>query len=265
MATAHYENGIIGTSEGGHTDFSQDVFITGDVFWVDSVNGNDSNGGTNRNEAKATLASAQTAASANNGDVIFLESGHTESLGASLAISKAGLTIVGLGSGSSKPNFTVTAAVDGLDVTGARVRIVGLRFPVGTTATNTSRINIGAAGVVIEDCDFLCGAEDLESITIPDAGDDCEINGCTFTVSADGPDAGIEVEAAGVLGLKVISCTFDGGSDDFDNAGLHSAVAHTEFYYQNNTLSNKASIIHTAAAKGICTGTIAGDGSRVEV
>lgn len=265
MATKHYENGIVATTAGGHTDISADIFVTGVVYYVDSVNGNDGNAGTNRTAAKATLSSALSSATANNGDVIILEASHTEDLGSSLTISKAGVTIIGLGSGSTKPAFTVTAAVDGMDITGADVRIVGLRFPVGTTATNTSRINIGAAGVVIEDCDFLCGAQDLESITIPDAGDRCEINGCSFTVSADGPDAGIEVEAAGVLGLKVISCTFDGGSFDFDNAGLHSAVAHTEFLYRGNTLTNNASIIHTAAAKGLCTGTVAGDTSRVEV
>lgn len=265
MATKHYENGIIATTDSGSTDISADIFVTGDVYYVDSVNGNDSNAGTNRNSAKATVSSALSAATANNGDVIVIESGHTESLSSALTISKAGIRIYGLGSGSTKPNFTVTAAVDGIDITAARVELHNLRFPVGTTATNTSRVNVAGAGARIVDCDFLCGAQDLESITIADAGDDCEINGCTFTVSADGPDAGIEVEAAGVLGLKVISCTFDGGSFDFDNAGLYSAVAHTEFTYRANTLTNKASIIHTAAAKGICTGTIAGDTSRVEI
>ena len=265
MATSHFENGIVSTTAGGHTDISADIFVTGDVFWLDSVNGNDANPGTNRNLPVATIAQAITNAAANNGDLIIIEAGHSESLGASQAISTAGLTIIGLGTGTNKPAFTVTAAVDGFNITGADVRLVGLRFPVGTTAANTARINVGAAGVIIEDCDFLCGAQDLETITVADAGDRCEINGCTFTISADGPDAAIEIEAAGVLGLRVISCTFDGGDYDFDAAAINSGVAHTEFMYRANTLSNKASIIHTAAAKGICTGTVAGDGSRVEI
>lgn len=264
MATKHYENGIVGTSEGGSTDFSADVFVTGAVYWVDSVDGNDSNSGLNRNSPKATLASALTSATASNGDVIFLESGHTETLTSSLVLNEAGITVIGLGSGSNKPSFTVNGNVDMFDLTAARVRLYGLRFPAGTAA-HTARINVGAADCILEDCDFICGANDLNTITVPDAGDYLEINGCTFTITADGPDSSILVEAAAVLGLKVIGCQFDGGSFDWDDAGLYSAFAHTNYLYRNNTLTNKASIIHTAAAKGICTGTIAGDGSRVEV
>jgi len=264
MATKHYENGIVGTTEDGDAIITSDIFVTGSVYWVDSVSGNDANAGTNRNLPKATLESAITAATANNGDLIILEEGHAETSASSIALSKAGITILGLGAGSTKPALTVNGNVDLIAVTGARCRIFNLRFPVGTNA-HTSRIDVGAAGVWIKDCDFLCGANDLESITVPDAGDDCTIEGCTFTISADGPDAAIEVESATVLGLKVVDCTFDGGSYDFDAAAINSGVAHTEFLYKDNTLANKASIIHTAASKGLCTGTIAGDGSRVEV
>lgn len=264
MATKHYENGIVGTSEGGDTDFSADVFVTGAVYYVDSVDGNDSNSGLNRNQPKASLSSALTAATADNGDVIFLESGHTETLTGSLSFNEAGITVVGLGSGSNKPSFTVNGNVDMFNFSAARIRLVGLRFPAGTAA-HTARINAGGANCIIEDCDFICGVNDLNTITIPDAGDYLELNGCTFTITADGPDAGILVEAATVLGLKVIGCQIDGGSYDFDDAGLYSAFAHLNYLYRNNTLLNKASIIHTAAAKGICSGTIAGDGSRVEV
>ena len=261
----NYENGLVATTEGGHADLSLDIIVTGAIYWVDSAAGNDSNAGTNRNEPKATLASAISAATANNGDLIILEAGHTENLGSSLSISKAGLRIMGLGTGTDKPAFTVTAAVDGIDISGARVELNGLQFPAGTTTSNTSRINVGAAGVRIIDCDFSCGQYDLETITIPDAGDDCEINGCTFEITADGPDAAIEIESATVLGLKIIDSTFDGGSYDFDAAAINSSVAHTEFLYRNVTLTNKASIYHSAASTGQAVGTVAGDGSRLEI
>lgn len=265
MATKHYENGLVEIADGGITDTVADIFVTGAVYWVNSVTGNDANAGTNRNAPKATLAGAISAATANNGDLIVIEADHSESLGSSVSISKAGLRIMGLGTGSSKPSFTVTAAVDGLNFSAARCEISNCRFPAGTTTANTSRCNLGAAGLRVFDCDFLCGANDLETITVPDAGDDAEVNGCTFTVTADGPDSAIRAESATTLGLKVIGCQFDGGTVDFDDAGLYSSVAHTEFLYRDNVLLNKASIIHTAAAKGQCVGTVAGDGSRVEV
>lgn len=264
MATKHFENGIVGTTEDGDALITSDIFVTGVVYYVDSASGNDANAGTNRNAPLATLAQAITNATANNGDIIILEEGHAETSASSIAMSKAGISVLGLGAGSTKPAFTVNGNVDLIAITGARCRIYNLRFPVGTAA-HTSRIDVGAAGCLIQDCDFSCGANDLESITIPDAGDDCTIDGCTFTITADGPDAAIEVESATALGLKVTDCTFDGGDYDFDAAAINSGVAHTEFLYLDNTLANKASIIHTAASKGLCSGTVAGDGSRVEV
>lgn len=264
MATSHFENGIVATTAGGSSDFYNDIFVTGDVYYVDSVNGNDGNAGTNRTAALATLAQAITNATANNGDVIFFEASHAETLTSSQSFSKAGITFVGLGAGSTKPSFTVNGNIDMFSLDAARNRIIGFQFPAGT-ASHTARINVAAANCRIEDCDFTCGANDLETITIADAGDDLTVKDCSFTISADGPDAAIEVEAAGVLGLTVESCTFDGGDYDFDAAAINSGVAHTEFMYRENTLSNNASILHTAAAKGICTGTIAGDTSRVEI
>lgn len=265
MATKHYENGIVATTAGGSTDISTDIFVTGDVYWVDSANGNDSNAGTNRNLPLATLGQAHTNATSNNGDIVIFEAGHAETLGSSVTISKSGIRFFGLGAGSTKPSFTVNAAVDGLDITGEGVEINGFRFPVGTTAQNTARINVANDGAKIKNCDFYCGQYDIETITLATLVDDAVIEGCTFTISEDGPDSGIEVEAADVLRLRVEGCTFDGGDYDFDNAGLYSAVAHTEFLYRDNVLTNKASIIHTAAATGNCVGVIAGDGSRVEV
>lgn len=265
MATKHYENGIIGSTEGGYADFSSDIFTTGTVFWVSSVTGNDANAGTNRTAPKATLDSALTAAVASNGDIIFLESGHSETLSSAITFSEAGIIVVGLGSGTNKPRFTVNAAIDGFSIAANLVELYNLRFPIGTTTANTSRINVGGAGVKIYDCDFLCGANDLETITIPDAGDHAEISGCSFTISADGADSAIRIESASNFGVNIFGCTFDGGSFDFDDAALYSTVAHTDYLYRNNILTNKASIIHTAAATGRCTGTVAGDGSRVQI
>lgn len=260
----NFENGIVPASAGGSTDLTSDIMTTGVVYYVNSVSGNDANAGTNRNSPKATLASAYTAATANNGDIIILESTHAETLTGSQSFSKAGVRVMGLGAGSSKPAFTLNGNVDMFNLSAVRNEIHNIKFPASTSA-NTARVNAAATGCRIINCDFTCGVNDLDNITLPAAAVDLEINGCTFTISADGPDRAINVESAAVLGLKVIGCTFDGGSFDFDDAALYSTFAHTEFLYRDNVLTNKASIIHTAASKGQCVGTIAGDTSRVEV
>lgn len=261
----NYENGII-TS--GPTDVSNDIEITGVAYFVNSVTGSDSNAGTNQNKPKSTLCGASGAysvATANNGDVIIIDADHTETLTSSFAFSKAGIRVYGLGSGSSKPLFTGSTAIDMFDLTAVRNWIYNLRFPVWTTVTNTARINVAAINCGVVDCDFLLGANDLNGVTVPAAGLDFTLDGCTFTISANGPDSGIVIESASAVGLKIIDCSFDGGAFNYDNGAVYSTVAHTEFYYKDITLLNEAHIIHTAAAKGICTGTVMSDGSRLQL
>ena len=264
--SSNYENGVVSNSAGGSTDIAVDFETTGDIYWVDSASGDDANAGTNRNEPKATLGSAITAATANNGDMIIIESGHTETLASSLQITKAGIRIYGLGSGSNKPSFTVDAAVDGIDITtGGYVEIDGLRFPAGTTSGNTARINLDAVGILIKDCDFLCGENDLNTITVTANAIDCKVEGGSMTIEANGADSGILVESASALGFVVDGMSFDGGDFNFDNGAIYSTVAHTEFTYRDVSLTNNAHIIHTAAAKGLAIGTVMGDGSRLEI
>lgn len=83
------------------------VLTFGNVFYVHSVSGSDSDSGTAPVSAKATLAAAIALCTANNGDVIFVLPGHTEAVTvSSLNLNVAGVTIIGLGSGSLKPTFT---------------------------------------------------------------------------------------------------------------------------------------------------------------
>lgn len=262
MASRFLENGLAST---GDTVLDGEIITTGATLWVDSVNGNDSNAGT-KESPLATLAAAITAATASNGDIIVIKSGHTETLTSAITVSKAGLKIYGLGSGSSAPNFVCNAAIDCFDVTGAAVELNNLYFPVGTTAGNNSRINIGATGVRIKGCTFACGQYDQNTITIPAAGTYARIESCAFSVSADGPDAAILVESASAVGLYVASCTFDGSTYNWDNGAIYSAAAHLNFYYLNNTLSNNALIVHTSStAKGILYGTVTDEASEVRL
>ncbi len=255
------ENGLDST---GDDVLDGEIITTGVVIWVDSVAGNDSNAGT-KEAPLATLAAAHSAATAANGDIIVIKSGHTETLTSSITISKAGTKIYGLGSGSSAPNFICNAAIDCIDITGANVEINNLYFPAATTATATALINVGAANARIKDCTFVCGAYTQYAITLPSAGDHVRLIDCTFSVSADGPDAGVIVESANVIGMFVQGCTFDGSTYNWDDGAIYSAVAHTSFHYDSITLSNNAKIKHTAAAKGVLFGTVCDESSEVSL
>ncbi len=157
---------------------------------------------------------------------------------------------MGIGVGSSRPTFNTDSAIDLFDLTGARIELNNLRFIQGTTTPSTALVNVGAAGCKIKTCDFPMGTNDPDGITVPDAGDDLLIESCTFSVSAEGPNAGIRIESATTLGIKVIGCSFNANNVDWDDAAIHSAVAHLNYLYQDITLTNGADIVHTAASKG---------------
>lgn len=259
------EDGLATSSEGADTFITKDILSTGAIHWVDSATGSDSNSGSEQSPL-ATLAQAVTNATASNGDIIVVKSGHTETLTSGITVNKAGLKIFGIGSGSSAPKFTVAAAIDGISVTANDVELNNLYFPVGTTANNTARVNVDARRVRIKGCTFLCGQYDVSSVTITANGIDCEINSCTFTISADGPDHGVIVENAAAHGLFIYNSTFNGGSYNWDVAAIYSNVAHLNWLYDTVTLTGDAGVQHANTSnKGVFSNMISSTGSQVQV
>lgn len=80
---------------------------TGNTFFVNSVTGSNGNTGA-ANSPYATIAAAYAKCIANNGDTVVCEAGHAEpiSAAAGLALNIAGVTVVGLGEGASRPTLT---------------------------------------------------------------------------------------------------------------------------------------------------------------
>ncbi len=256
-----FEEGLAST---GDALLGGQFITTGAVIWVDSVAGSDAYAG-DKETPLATLAAAISAATANSGDVIVIKAGHSETLTSPVTFSKAGIKVCGLGTGSGAPNFLCNAAIDCFTVTAANVEINNLYFPAGTTATNTARINVDATRVKIKGCTFVCGVYDQHTITITTNGTYARLQDCMFSVSADGPDDAVILEAA-VTGLYVQSCTFDGSTYNWDDGAIYSAQAHTNFIYDTCTLSNNARIKHTSAsAKGILGGITLDENSSLSL
>lgn len=109
-------------------------FSTGQFYFVDSVNGSAGGDGT----AAAPLASVAGAmvkivssARATRGDTIICMPGHAETVSSAtgLAMSVAGVTVIGLGMGSSRPTITLdTANTATIAVSAANVRFVNMVF-----------------------------------------------------------------------------------------------------------------------------------------
>lgn len=135
----------------------------GQVFWVyngtaiqkGQRNGSNGNKGT-YNSPFATIAYALTQCVANRGDTIMVFAGHTETISsATTALANvAGVAIIGLGSGSGRPNITFTTANTAtIPVSADNVSFKNLIFTANFLAI-TAPLTVTGKNCAIEDCAF---------------------------------------------------------------------------------------------------------------
>ena len=101
----------------------------GNVYYVDSGTGADTEDGLSWETALATLDAAIGKCTANNGDIIFVAPGHTETwttTGAKVVGDIAGVTVIGLGQGSDRPTFSFGHTGTTWAISAANVTLVNL-------------------------------------------------------------------------------------------------------------------------------------------
>ncbi|HRF70090.1 MAG TPA: hypothetical protein PKV66_01525 [Candidatus Pelethenecus sp.] len=133
-----------------------ELFTVGSVFYVDSGTGSNSNRGNDPMTPFATIDAAIGACVANNGDVIVVFPGHTETVtaAAGVALDVAGVSIIGLGSGAARPTVNFTTAVGAsFKVTAANCVVKNILFTGGIDAL-TNPIHVDAADFKLLDCEY---------------------------------------------------------------------------------------------------------------
>lgn len=131
---------------------------TGTVHHVSSTNANardDTSHGTRPDNPFATIDYAVGRCTASKGDLIIVHPGHVETVSAAagLDLDVAGITLVGLGSGSIRPqiNFTTATTAD-MDVDAANITMVNFLFTGGIDAL-AGPIDINAADFKLLECE----------------------------------------------------------------------------------------------------------------
>lgn len=198
-------------------------FTTGNVFFVDSGVGSNSNSGK-KNSPFATLDYAIGKCTASNGDLIYLMPGHAETTTA-IAADVAGIQIVGVGVGRNRPTLTATtAASDLIDVTAANIRIKNVRL-VGAASGCTSLVSVAAHDFELIGCNLEQAATPLIGVAITHNYDRTLIKDCLFMGTAAGPDVAVDLQGSGdSQDYSIIGCTFNYmGSTGLDLAGVRSS------------------------------------------
>jgi hypothetical protein len=158
----------------------------GNVFFVDSGTGSNSNTGTNLDAPLATIDAAIGKCTASNGDLVIVFPGHAETLSGatSLVMDVAGVSVIGLGTGSLRPTLTYSATASIISVTAADCVLENV-ICVGAVDNIVTGISLGAAadGFTLRNVEMRDGASDEEfliAISITAACADVTIDNFRF-------------------------------------------------------------------------------------
>lgn len=209
LTNAYFPNGL---SAHGYLVVGTAVNTTGNVFYVDSGGSSAADSPGKGKDPKAPFATWDYAVgrcTANNGDVIFLMPGHTETVtaAAGLALDVAGITCIGLGVGSDRPtvSFTTDVGAD-MDVDAANITIANVLFSGGIDAL-TGPIDINAADCRLLNIETRDTTGQATDFIVTDANADrLLIDGWKHIgAAADGADTAISI----VGGDDIEICNFN--------------------------------------------------------
>lgn len=180
----------------------------------------------------STISDALTNCVASRGDVILVLPGYTETLTAALTVSKAGVSIIGVGNGSLKPQITVNGAVDGLNITGANVLVENINFAAPETDEATAMINVAAANVTLRNISGIGSKTSknfVDCITVASGADDLTLENVKLNNSVVAVNSFLSIEAA-VARMKIRGFRAFG---DVATAGIIDAAAATHLDWED--------------------------------
>jgi len=225
---------------------------TGFRFYVHSGTGTDATGyGYSPEAPVATLDYAiANLATASQGDIIICMPGHAENLAADsdVDMDKAGLTVLGLGSGSARPTFTCTVNTGDFKLAAAGSVIKNLLF-LNDVDNSTGLLEISAADCKVLNCEFREDdaakfADHLVITTV--AADRLEVADCIFIGNA-GDGAVALILFVGADNLHMHHCRFFGdcssGCVEFDGTASLWVLLH-DLNVINEDATGGADAIH---------------------
>ena len=134
----------------------------GQVYWVNSTDvaapgakkGSNGNDGSYR-KPFATIDYAVGRCTANRGDIIMVMPGHSESItaAASLVLDVAGVAVIGLGTGSLRPDLNFSSTAGSVEIDAADVTLYNLTLTADVSAVVVG-VNVDANGFTMDSCEF---------------------------------------------------------------------------------------------------------------
>lgn len=239
MAISNYPNGFGGS---GVAIRGVSILLThpGKAYWVSNNTtgllasqrgGSDGNHGT-FDSPFATLNYALTQCVANRGDIILIKPGHAETVSSATALnfSMAGVAIVGLGYGSSRPKFTLDTA-------------------------NTSTIPVTADNISIQNCQFVGNFLSIAACFTIASAKNFTIQSCTFADTSGVLNFLNVVKTTGTANTADGLAILDSNWNSLGTTSVNSFVLTANTIDSLTLLRNNVKLVRTAVAAILCTVT----------
>lgn len=231
---------------------------SGVIHYVDNGTVGDGTGLTWEN-AYATVTLALDGAISDNGDIIYIAAGHTETLTAAYTIDDTGISLKGFGEGDLQPTMVFNSSADAQwDISVADVMIENIKFEADLADILICLdIAAGGDGTRIKNCKFVSTAdadkEFLSSITLASGADDVLIEGCEFISVGGDADVAIQAIAGVVNNLQIKDCWIKG---DYDNAPIYSNQVNLDCLIKDNVVHQERTGGYAIEFSGGMTGDL---------
>lgn len=187
-----------------------DILTPGNVYFVSSVTGS-ATGGYTADDPITTLAAAIALCTANQGDVIFVLPGHTETIATpgGIACNKAGVRIIGLGVGTNRPTFSWSATDSTWTVTAANVHIENIRCTASIDEV-VKLISVSAANCTLDKVDYFetTSCQAIQFLLTTAAADGITVRSCRHIQGTAAGSAQKWLELVGVDDCEIVDNIF---------------------------------------------------------
>ena len=240
-----------------------EVYVTtGSIFFVDVATGSNSYSGTDPDNPLATINAAVGKCTADKGDYIVCMPNHYEDLAdtstsGAIDLDVAGITLLGLGSGTNRPRIDFNHADSDFLIGANNVTVENMHLEATVTGVKLGiAIEAAKTGTTIRNCKFTVETtttdEFIVAIDILAGCTDTRIEGCFIDMGLGGATDGIKL--TGTSAEVVISgCTVKG---DYSTACLTSdTAASTETVIEHCVLTQGTTgAMNAVAAISLFTG-----------
>ena len=221
--------------------------------------------GSHPDTALSTIDAAINLCTANQGDVIYVLPGHTETVANATTIvpDVAGISIIGLGRGTARPTITFTNASGNIPISADNIVLENIHFTISGTTDVTAGITITGEYALLKNITMkqsAATAEFVDGVVLTTGGDYSEIDGFEFdgVLQGGSTQTAISITAAlknvRIRNMWAIATAATGIIENVTNAAVDLVIENVMLEQRHS--SRDECIMTTTTTTGFINGAV---------